>query len=111
MGSGDKRYGQGSGDLGETAAAEFARHQTAYDDHRGLSDDRKQAQAHHRQTEEAKADVFEKWREGRIGDESPIEVAGVAEELKFIAMKAVAAVGGDVDDMPQRRRCRTKGTD
>ncbi len=35
---------------------------------------------------------------GRIGNETPVEMAGVAEELKFVAVKAVAAVGGDVDE-------------
>ena len=47
--------------------------------------------------------MLEKRREGRIGDESPIEMAGVAEELKLIAMKAVAVVGEQMDDRNGRR--------
>ena len=35
---------------------------------------------------------------GRIGNEAPVEMTRVAEELEFVAMKAVAAVGGDVQD-------------
>ena len=35
---------------------------------------------------------------GGIGNETPIEMAGIAEELQLVAVKAIAAVGGDVED-------------
>ncbi len=82
---------------------------------RGLRNDRKQAQAHERKAKEAEADVLEKRRQGRVGDESPIEMTGVAEELQLIAMKAVAAVGGrwrmaTAAAMPSRESGRVRGS-
>ena len=69
----------------------------ADDDHQRLRDDGKQAQAYERKAEESEADTLKERRHGRIGDESPVEVARIAEELEFVAVKAVAAVGGEVD--------------
>ncbi len=43
--------------------------------------------------------MLDEGSEGRVGYESPVEMAGVGEELKLIAMKAVAVVG---EEMKQR---------
>ena len=41
--------------------------------------------------------MFDKRGEGWIGDKAPVEVAGIAEELEFVAMESIAAVGEDVE--------------
>ena len=63
----------------------------------GLREDGEEAQADERDAEDREADVLDEGREGRIGDESPVEMAGIAEELEFVAMEAVAAVGEHVE--------------
>ena len=73
-----------------------------------LRDDREQPQADQREPEEAEADVLDKGSEGRIGDESPVEMAGIAEELELVAVKAVAAVGGDDGAARPRRQWRDR---
>ncbi len=42
--------------------------------------------------------MLDEGREWRIGDESPVEMAGVGEELEFVAMEAVAAVGEEMKE-------------
>ena len=51
-----------------------------------------------RKAEESEADVLEERRQRRIGYESPVEVARIAQELEFVTVKSVAAVGEDVDE-------------
>ena len=53
--------------------------------------------------------MFEKGCHRRVCDESPVEVAGVAEELQLIAVKAVAIVGGQMKK--RNRRCDGKQED
>ena len=52
----------------------------------------------HVEAEEAETDALDKRRERRVSDESPIEMARVREELQLVAMKAVAAIGEDVEE-------------
>ena len=52
----------------------------------------------HRDAEEREADVLDEWSEWRVGNESPVEMACVGEELKLIAMEAVATVGEEMKD-------------
>jgi hypothetical protein len=92
-GSGEKRDGERRGELRQARAAQLARHEPGDNDGRSLRQHREEPQADHGKAEEAEADALDKRREGRIGDESPVEMAGVAEELELVAMKAVAAVG------------------
>ena len=42
------------------------------------------------------ADALNEGRERRIGNKSPVEVAGIAEKLQFVAVKSIAAVREDV---------------
>ena len=85
--------GQRGCDLGETVAAEVARHEAGDEDDDGLREDRKEAQTGEREAEEGEADVLDERRERRIGDKTPIEMPRVGEELQLVAMEAVAAVG------------------
>ena len=91
-----ERNGQGSGDLSQAAAAELARHEAGDDDGRGLREDGEEPQPNQRKTEERQADALDEGRERRIGDKSPVEMARIAQELEFVAVKAVAAVGEHV---------------
>ena len=43
--------------------------------------DRGKAKPDEREAEECEADVLDEGREGRVGDESPVEMARVGEEL------------------------------
>ena len=63
-----------------------------------LADDGKHPQADQRQAEEAEADALDEGRERRVRDIAPVEMARVAEELEFVAVEAIAAVGGDMHD-------------
>jgi hypothetical protein len=102
---GREGYGEGGGELREALAAKFFGHEAGDDDGRGLKDDGEEAQPT-KKRQRAEADVFEERRERRIGDESPVEMAGVAQELEFIAVEAVAAVGEHVEQAQRRRRWR-----
>ena len=42
--------------------------------------------------------MFNECGEGRIRDEAPVHMPGVGEELKFVAMEPVSAVGEQVKD-------------
>jgi hypothetical protein len=83
--------------LGETGAAEFLGHEAGDDNDRSLRENGEETKANHREAEEREADVFDEGCEGRIGDKAPVEMAGIAEELEFVAMEAVTAVGEDVE--------------
>ena len=58
----------------------------------------KSRRADHGEAEESESDVLDEWREGRIGDESPVEMARVGQELQLVAMKAVAVVGEQMEE-------------
>jgi hypothetical protein len=88
-----ERDSKRGGDLSQAPAAQFAGHQAGDDNGPGLGEDGKEPQADERGAEQRHADVFDKGRKGRIGHESPVEMAGVGEELEFVAVEAVAAVG------------------
>ena len=97
-GQGRECDGEGGRGLREAAAAEFFRHEAGDDEGCRLREDGEEAQADERNAEEREADVLEEWRERRVGDESPVEVARIAEELEFVAVEAVAAVGEHVQE-------------
>jgi hypothetical protein len=69
-----------------------------------LRDDGEESEADDVESEEMQGDVFDEGREWRIRHESPFEMAGIAEELEFVAMKAVSPVGehvGECDESGQ----------
>ena len=84
------------GDLRKAAAPEVTRHQTADDNHDGLANDGKHAQADHGEPEEAEADALDEWREWRVRHKAPIEMPSIRQELQLVAMKSVPAIGQDV---------------
>ena len=90
--------GEGRGDLRQSRAAEFAGHEPAENDDDRLRDDRGEAETDDGDAEESEADVLHEWSEGRVSDESPVEVARVGEELQLVAMKAVAVVGEEMKE-------------
>jgi len=51
----------------------------------------------HREPEDLKANTLYERRQGRIGHKAPIEMAGIAEKLEFVAMEAITAVGGEME--------------
>ena len=53
-------------------------------------------QSYHGNAEDGQADALHERRERRIRNESPVHVAGIAQELQFVAVKPVAVVGEDV---------------
>ena len=97
-----KADGEGRSDLREARAAEFVGHEAADDDHRKLRDDREQAETNDRDAEKSEGDVLDEWSEGRIGDESPVEMPRVREELELVAMKAVTIVGKEMEEREGR---------
>ncbi len=98
---------EGRSDLSEARAAEVAGHETGEtNDCDALREDGKQAQTDQGEAKEARPMRSRKGVEGRISDESPVEMARIAEELQLVAMKAVAAVGEDDAGAPPRLRCR-----
>ncbi len=91
-----ERYCECRCELSETAAAEVARHEAADDDDYCLREDGEEAETGEREAEEGEADVLDERRERGIGDEAPVEMARVGEELQFVAMEAVLAIGEEV---------------
>ena len=73
-------------------------HEAGENDDRGLRQHGEEPQADHGEPEERETNALDERREWRIGDESPVEMARVAEELQLVAMKAVAAVGEQVQE-------------
>jgi hypothetical protein len=67
-------------------------------DGRRLREDRKEPQPHHREAEEFEADAFHKGREAADRHKSPVKMPRIAEKLEFIAVKAVAAIGEQVNE-------------
>ena len=47
--------------------------------------------------------MLDEWSEWRIGDESPVQMPRVAEELQLVAMKAIAAVREQMDESDRGR--------
>ena len=90
--------GEGGHDLSQSSAAEIAGHEAGDENGRGLGQNREEPQPDERQAEDAEGDVLHEGREGRIADVSPVEMAGVGEELEFVAMEAVMAVGEAVGE-------------
>ena len=88
---------ESGGTLRKAGGAQLLCHETGDDNRQGLTKYGEQAKANERYAEDRQPDVLDEWREWRVGDESPVEMAGIAEKLEFVAMKAVAAIGEDVE--------------
>jgi hypothetical protein len=84
--------------LREALPAEFAGRETADHDGDGLCDEGGESETDQREAENCERDAFDKGGERPVCDESPIEMACVAEELEFVAMKSVAVIRKDVDE-------------
>jgi hypothetical protein len=83
--------------LRATGAAKFARHEAREDDGDGLHKPGEKPEAGKRSAEEQEREAREEWRDGRIGNVTPGEVAGVVEEREFVAIEAVAIAGEEVE--------------
>ena len=92
-----ERGAQGDG-LGYARPAQFAGDEAGEDESDGVDDGGGEAQDLGRDSEERDGDAGAEGGERRIGDEAPLQVPRVVEELEFIPVKAVAVADGEVDD-------------
>ena len=93
-----KRNGsESSENLRASGAAELTRHQTSKDNRDGLHKPGEKTEARERGAEEQQRESREEWRDWRIGNVAPGEVAGVVEEREFVAIEAVAIAGKEVE--------------
>jgi hypothetical protein len=95
--------------LRATGAAKFARHEAREDDGDGLHKPGEKPEAGKRSAEEQERKAREEWRDGRIGNVTPGEVAGVVEEREFVAIEAVAIAGEEVKE--ERRKSDSEERD
>jgi hypothetical protein len=100
-----QRDRQSRRDLRQAATTQFFGHQAADNDCRSLRQHGEESQPNHGKPEDLQADSLHEWRKRRIRHESPVKMAGIAEELEFVAMEAVAAIGEHVN----QGHCRGDG--
>jgi hypothetical protein len=89
--------------LNVAASAEIPGHQTNQHHDHAYRDSGEETKPDERIAEKKQFHAADQWGDRRVRNEAPIEVASVIERLQFISVKAIPAVGGNMEN--QKRKC------